>query len=135
VQTFDDLTVYLGANELSGQVCDYLTLAVNNASSSDVYIYDATRFRDLGRVDTGDSALYEGIVSGTQIEVRTAANRGGALVDTSPPTPVILAGQDATINLAAAGGGSSSSSSSGGNNGGGNGGGIGGGVGGGQNHQ
>ena len=147
VPTFDDLTVSVGPNELSGLVCEYLTLAVNNASGDTVYVHDATRSVDLGHIDDGQSALYDAIISGTRIEVRTAANGVGNIVSPSTPvTPVILAGQDATINLEATGGGSSSSSSSGGNGGGnngggngggnsgGNGGGIGGGVGGGQGH-
>lgn len=98
-QDFDDLTLYIGGNELFGDVCEYLDLAVNNASGARVYIYDVNRGGDIGAVNNGNSALYA-IISGTRIEVRTAANRGGSIVSpSSPPTPVILAGQGATINL------------------------------------
>jgi prepilin-type N-terminal cleavage/methylation domain-containing protein len=141
-ETFDDLTAYLGGNELFGQVCEYLSLAVNNTSGSTVYVRDVNQGQDLGSVADADSALYT-IISGTRIEVRTAANNGGSIVSTStPPTPLVLAGTGATINVEAAGGGggggggggNNGGGNGGGNNGGGNGGGIGGGVGGGRGH-
>jgi prepilin-type N-terminal cleavage/methylation domain-containing protein len=136
MQTFDDLTAYIGGNELFGQMCEYLSLAVNNTSGNTVYVRDVNRGLDLGRLDDDESAVYS-IISGTKIELRTAANGGGSIVSTAtPPTPVILAGTGATINVeeAAGGGGGGGGGNNGGNNGGGNGGGIGGGVGGGQNH-
>lgn len=99
VQTFDDLTAYIGGNELFGQVCEYLNLAVNNASGGTVYVYDLNRGSDLGSLTNGNSGLYA-IISGTRIEMRTAAGGGGTIVSPStPPTPIILAGQGATINI------------------------------------
>ncbi len=98
-QTFDDLTAYLGGNELFGQICEYLDLAVNNTSGGTVHVRDVTRGSDLGMVANNASALFA-IISGTRIEVRSAAGGGGAIVTPSdPPTPVILAGKGATINL------------------------------------
>jgi prepilin-type N-terminal cleavage/methylation domain-containing protein len=97
--TFDDLTMYIGGNELFGQMCEYLNLAVNNTSGGTVYVRDATRNIDLGTLNNNASALYP-IISGTTIQVRTVAGGGGAIVSpSSPPTPVILAGQGATINI------------------------------------
>ena len=96
---FDDLTVYIGGNELFGNVCEYLDLAVNNTSGARVYIHDVNQGSDIGSVNNNTSGLYS-IISGTRIEVRNAANRGGSIVTpSSPPTPVVLAGQGATINL------------------------------------
>ncbi len=96
---FDDLTVYIGGNELFGNVCEYLDLAVNNTSGARVYVYDVNQASDIGSVNNNASGLYR-IISGTRIEVRTAANRGGSIASpSSPPTPVVLAGQGATINL------------------------------------
>jgi hypothetical protein len=98
-QTFDDLTTYIGGTELFGLLCEYLDLAVNNTSGSTVHVRDATRASDLGSVANNASALFP-IISGTRIEVRTAANGGGSIVSPStPPTPVLLAGRGATINL------------------------------------
>jgi len=96
---FDDLTLYIGGNELFGEMCEFVDLAVNNTSGARVYVYDVNQGADIGSVDHNDSALYP-VISGTRIEVRTAAHRGGTIVSpSSPPTPVILAGHGATINL------------------------------------
>lgn len=97
--TFDDLTVYIGGNELFGSLCEYLNLAVNNASGAAVYVHNATTGSDLGTIAGSNSGLYT-ILSGTRIEVRSAAAGGGSVVSPSTPqTPVILAGQGATINI------------------------------------
>jgi prepilin-type N-terminal cleavage/methylation domain-containing protein len=98
-QTFDDLTLYIGGNELFGEMCEFLDLAVNNTSGARVYVYDVNQGSDIGSVNNNASALYS-ILSGTCIEVRTGANHGGSIVTPSTPrTPIILAGQAATINL------------------------------------
>lgn len=98
-QTFDDLTAYIGGNELFSHVCEYLNLAVNNTSGATVHVRDVTRGSDLGTLNNNTSGLYA-ILSGTRIEARTAAGGGGAIVSPStPPTPIVLAGQGATINL------------------------------------
>ncbi len=96
---FDDLTLYIGGNELFGEMCEFVDLAVNNTSGARVYVYDVNQGADIGWVDHNESALHP-VISGTRIEVRTAAHRGGFIVSpSSPPTPVILAGHGATINL------------------------------------
>jgi prepilin-type N-terminal cleavage/methylation domain-containing protein len=46
VETFDDMTAYIGGNELIGQVCEYLSLAVNNTSGNTVYVRDAGQGQD-----------------------------------------------------------------------------------------
>jgi prepilin-type N-terminal cleavage/methylation domain-containing protein len=97
--TFDDLTAYLGGNELFAGLCEYLSLAVNNSSGTTVYVYNVNQASDLGAISTGNSGLYS-ILSGTRVELRSAANGGGSLVSSStPPTPIVLAGQGATINV------------------------------------
>lgn len=98
-ESFDDLAVYIGGTELFGLMCEYLDLAVNNTSGSTVHVRDATRAADLGMVANNGAGLFS-ILSGTRIEVRTAANGGGSIVSPStPPTPVLLAGRGATIDL------------------------------------
>jgi prepilin-type N-terminal cleavage/methylation domain-containing protein len=94
--TFDDLTTYIGGNELFGGMCEYLNLAVNNTSGVTVHVYDATRGSDAGTLTAGSSGLYS-LLSGTRIELRSGG--GGIVSPTTPPTPIILAGRDATINI------------------------------------
>ncbi len=97
--SFDDLTAYLGGNELFADMCEYLNLAVNNGSGATVYVYDVNQASDLGTVAAGNAALYS-VSSGTRVELRSAANGGGAIVTpTTPQTPVVLAGQGATLNI------------------------------------
>lgn len=98
VLSFDDLTAYIGGNELSAHVCEYLDLAVNNNSGSTVYIYDANQGSDIASLVNGSVNSYN-IISSTRIEIRSAAGGGGSIVSSTPPTPIILAGQDATLNL------------------------------------
>lgn len=95
VATFDDLTTYIGGNELSAHVCEYLDLAVNNNSSGTVYVYDMNQGTNIASIPNGSSGIYN-IVSGTRIELR---NAGGSNEPSAPPTPIILAGQGATLNL------------------------------------
>ncbi|MCJ7830293.1 MAG: type II secretion system GspH family protein [Desulfobacterales bacterium] len=99
VNAFDDLALYLGGNELYGHICDYLIVAVNNASAATVYVYNRTQGADLGSVPAGGTGAYD-ILSGTRVEARTASGGGGVLVTpTTPPTPLTLAGQDFTVNI------------------------------------
>jgi prepilin-type N-terminal cleavage/methylation domain-containing protein len=98
VLTFDDLTAYIGGNELAAHVCQYLDMAVNNNSGATVYIYDVNQGSDIASLADGNVNAYN-IISGTRIEIRSAAGGGGSIVSSSPPTPIILAGQDATLNL------------------------------------
>lgn len=95
--SFDDIVSYLDGAEISMRLCPFLRLAVNNTSTPVVYVYDATRLTDLGSLSPGQSGLYN-ILSGTRIELRSSGGGGGALLtSTVPRTPVVLAGQDATI--------------------------------------
>ncbi len=98
VLSFDDLTAYIGGNELSAHVCRYLDLAVNNNSGSTVYVFDVNQSSDIASLPDGNVDSYN-IISGTRIEIRSAAGGGGGIVSSTPPTPIILAGQDATLNL------------------------------------
>lgn len=99
VTSFDDLTAYIGPHELCAQVCEFLDLAVNNATSSTVYVYDVNQSTDIGIITGGNSGLYR-IISGTRIELRRGSGGGGLIVSPSTPqTPVILAGKGATINV------------------------------------
>jgi prepilin-type N-terminal cleavage/methylation domain-containing protein len=96
---FDDLTVYMGGNELSMDLCEYLNLAVNNNSVATVYVYNVNLAGDIGSITAGNSALYT-ILSGSQIAIYNAPNGTGTIVSpTTPQTPLILAGQDTTINI------------------------------------
>ena len=106
IDTFDDLVVYIGGNELYGNLCEYLTLAVNNNTSPsiNVYVYNRTQGTDLGSVSSGGSALYE-IISGTRIEIRRSSGGGGPIVTSTPPTPITLAGNGCTILVSNSGGG------------------------------
>jgi prepilin-type N-terminal cleavage/methylation domain-containing protein len=94
-QNFDDLTTYIGGNELFGQMCEYVNLAVNNNSGAIVYVYDPDRLVDLFNVP--GSSIVRQILSGTSIELRTATGGGGSRLSTTPPSPMALAGRGATI--------------------------------------
>ncbi len=98
VDTYDDLVVYLGENELYGKICEYLALAVNNTSGATVYVYNSTQGADLGTLNDGNSGVYE-IMSRTQIEIRSASGGGGAIVASTPPSPIALSGQGRTITV------------------------------------
>lgn len=104
--TFDDLVVYIGGNELYGNLCEYLSLAVNNNTSPsiNVYVHNQTQGTDLGSISSGGSALYE-IISGTRIEIRRSSGGGGTIVTSTPPTPITLAGNGCTILVSNSGGG------------------------------
>jgi type II secretory pathway pseudopilin PulG len=96
--SFDDLVVYLGENELYGEICEYLALSVNNNSLGTVYVHNRTQGSDLGTLINGAFGTYE-ILSGTQIEILNAAGGSGAIVPSSPPTPLALAGHGFTVTL------------------------------------
>ncbi|MFZ0131441.1 MAG: prepilin-type N-terminal cleavage/methylation domain-containing protein [Desulfobacterales bacterium] len=98
IDVFDDLVVYLGENLLYGEICEYLALAVNNNSAGTVYVHNRTQGSDLGLLASGTVGTYS-ILSGTQIDIRSGAGGGGAIVPSSPPTPLALAGRGFTINL------------------------------------
>jgi prepilin-type N-terminal cleavage/methylation domain-containing protein len=97
--TFDDLVIYLGENELFGEICEYLTLAVNNNSGGTIYVYNRTQGSDLGTLTNGAFGTYD-ILSGSQIEIQDApAGTGAIVLPSSPPTPLVLAGRGFTISL------------------------------------
>ena len=99
IDTFDDLVVYIGGNELYGNLCEYLTLAVNNGTGEPTaYVRDANQGIDLGSIGDGGSALYE-IISGTKIEIWSSAGGGGSIILSDPPTPIYLAGNGFTITI------------------------------------
>lgn len=96
--TFDDLVSYIGGNELYGEICEYLDLAVNNNSGSTVYVYNQTQGSDIGSIGSPGTGSFN-IISGTHIEIRTASGGGGSIVTSIPPTPITLAGKGCTINI------------------------------------
>ena len=102
IDSFDDLVVYIGGNELYGNLCEYLTLAVNNGTGEPTaYVRDANQGIDLGSIGDGGSALYE-IISGTRIEIWSSAGGGGgggSIIPSDPPTPISLAGNGFTITI------------------------------------
>jgi prepilin-type N-terminal cleavage/methylation domain-containing protein len=98
IMGFDDLVVYIGGNELFGNLCEYLTVAVNNNFTSTIYVYDANQGSDLGTIPPGNAALYD-IISGTRIEILDGAGGSGTPVASTPPTPIILAGRGTTITV------------------------------------
>lgn len=99
IDTFDDLVLYIGDNELYGSLCEYLVLAVNNNSASTVYVYNQTAGSDLGSVAGGGPPGRFEILTGTRIELRTAPHGGGSIVSSVPPTPILLAGRGYTLEV------------------------------------
>jgi len=97
--TFDDLAVYIGDHEIYDRICEYLVLAVNNNSGSTVHVYDQTEGSDLGSIPSGGLPGRYDILSGTRIEIRSAAGGGGMIVSSTPPTPTLLAGKGHTIDI------------------------------------
>jgi prepilin-type N-terminal cleavage/methylation domain-containing protein len=95
VQDFDDLTTYIGGNELSALACDYLDLAVNNNSTATVRVFDASQGVYLGNIGPGGTAPYV-IISATRIEVHDTS---GNMVASTPSTPITLAGRSARIDI------------------------------------
>ncbi len=95
--TFDDLVVYIGEHELYSELCEYLTLAVNNNSGSRVYVCNETQGTQAGALNNGQVGSYP-ILSGTRVTIRTSSCAGGIAAST-PPTPIILAGRGHTIDL------------------------------------
>jgi len=94
--TFDDLVVYITENELFGGMCETVVLGVNDGGvTGTFYIRDRTRGSDLGTA----AGTYS-IISGAEIGIYNGANgSGGIVAGTTPPTPINIAGQDATISV------------------------------------
>jgi prepilin-type N-terminal cleavage/methylation domain-containing protein len=87
--TFDDLTAYVGGNELFSQICEYVDLAVNNTTTAAVVVFDLNTGSAIGTVPATSAATFS-VISGTRIELR---NGGGATVPSTPTTPIALAGR------------------------------------------
>jgi hypothetical protein len=95
---FDDLVIYIGANELYTYLCEYSSLAVNNNSASAVYVYETGQSTDLGSVPAGGSRSFN-VLSSSSVELRSGPGGSGSIVSTTPPTPIALAGRGVTITL------------------------------------
>lgn len=93
---FDDLTLYFTGNEIYGGVCEFLSVAVNNGSTTTVWVRDASRGLDLGSLAASSSHVFD-VLSGTRIELRSTAGGGGGIVHSTPQTPISLAGKGMTI--------------------------------------
>ena len=98
IAAFDDLAIYLSANALSADLCEYLALAVNNNSGGTVHLFDATQLQDVGSISDGATGIFN-VISGSRFELRSSSGGGGSLVASTPPTPIALAGHGATLNL------------------------------------
>ncbi len=98
VNNFDDIVRYISCYEIYSGLCEFLDLAVNNKGSKTIYLYNATQGTDIGSLKPGKSGLYH-ILSGSKIEIRDKSGGGGNIVDSDPPTPIILSGSGATINV------------------------------------
>ena len=98
VAGFDDLTLYIGGNELFGCICDYSSLAVNNHSSSTAYVHDLNQGTDLGNIPAGSSRVYT-VLSGSLLQLCSSPGGCGTPVASNPPTPIALAGRGLTITL------------------------------------
>ncbi len=98
VNNFDDIVRYISGYEIYSGLCEFLDLAVNNKGSKTIYLYNATQGTDIGSLKPGKSGLYH-ILSGSKIEIRDKSGGGGNIVDSDPPTPIILSGSGATINV------------------------------------
>lgn len=95
---FDDIVIYAGPYEIYSKICEFVNVAVNNKSNKTIYIYDETHGIDIGRLSSGRSGIYQ-VLSGTRIEIRSGAHGGGSIINSNPPTPIIVAGRGITINL------------------------------------
>jgi prepilin-type N-terminal cleavage/methylation domain-containing protein len=99
LSTFDDMVTYVSGNEIYSELCEYVNIAVNNTSTSTIYVYQANQALDLGTLLAAQSGLYS-VLSGARIEIRTAAMGAGTIVPgTTPKTPAIFSGHGATINI------------------------------------
>lgn len=95
---FDDLLTYAGGNELFAGLCEYLTLAVNNHGGATAYVRDAGQGIDLGSVPAGGARTYT-VLSGATIELRNAPGGSGAVIASTPPTPLAVAGRGMTLTV------------------------------------
>jgi prepilin-type N-terminal cleavage/methylation domain-containing protein len=98
VAGFDDLGIYIGANELYTYLCEYSSLAVNNHSASAVYVYETGQSTDLGSVPAGGSGSFN-VLSSSSVELRNGPGGSGTIVSSTPRTPIVLAGRGVTITL------------------------------------
>jgi type II secretory pathway pseudopilin PulG len=100
-ETFDDLVIYIGEHELYSELCDYVTLAVNNGCVGNAYVFDRTRGVQLApQVSPSDTESWE-ILSGTEIEIMDGPGGGASNLASKPPTPLIVAGRDKDVDTCA----------------------------------
>jgi prepilin-type N-terminal cleavage/methylation domain-containing protein len=96
---FDDLVVYLDGLTLYGEICGNPKVAISNGASlgANIFVYNRTTLSDIGIVAPNTTTSY-GVMSGSQIELRTAAAGAGVIIGTSTPvTPIIVAGSGVVL--------------------------------------
>jgi hypothetical protein len=94
---FDDMLVYLGGYVLYGEICGTCNLTVSNGTAgTTIFVHNVTQNLDIGIVIPGDIKSY-GIISGSQIELRDAADGLGSIVASTPITPPFVAGSGVTL--------------------------------------
>ena len=86
VDSFDDLVVYLGENQLYGEICEYLNLAVKNDSGATVNVHNLITGADLGTTQRRDSGVYESC-QGHKLKYETLP---GSNVTSEPPRQLPL---------------------------------------------
>jgi prepilin-type N-terminal cleavage/methylation domain-containing protein len=103
INAFDDLVVYLDQLTLYGEICGNPKLTISKGGTAgDIYVYNRTLGSDIGIVAPDTVISYDGIISGSQIELRDAAGGGGSIVASTPTTattPLIVAGAGVTVQV------------------------------------
>lgn len=100
ITLFDDLVVYLDGLTLYGEICGKPNVSVSNGTTigANIFVFNVTTGLDIGVVAPSTTIAYNGVISGSQIQLRTAAGGGGVIIATSiPATPVIVAGSGLTL--------------------------------------
>lgn len=98
VTTFDDMTAYAGGSELYRIVCGDPALSVSNTGGAPVYLYDVDAGQDVATIAAGD-IWSQRIYPGTIVELRSAPAGGGAIVSSTPATPLILSGNGRSVAI------------------------------------
>jgi prepilin-type N-terminal cleavage/methylation domain-containing protein len=99
VDNFDDMVVYLDGVTLFGEICGSPEVAVSNGTTlgANIFVRNQTTGSDIGVVPPNTTISY-GVISGSQIALRTAAGGGGVIIATSNPvTPVTVAGSGVAL--------------------------------------
>jgi prepilin-type N-terminal cleavage/methylation domain-containing protein len=97
---FDDLVVYIDRLTLYSEMCGNPQLAVSRgtATTANMFIFNRTTGLDIGILASGDTRSYD-IISGSQIELRTAGGGGGAIVASTPAMPTYIAGSGIAVTV------------------------------------